>query len=87
MSNHKKQNDIRETYFEGYAPVCGFRTEFDKQMQQKWCSDFNCELNGIPFKNNCNVTQKPTTKPVVKPSPRPTSSPMSRLESLIFGSR
>lgn len=32
---------LHNSMVEGYAPLTGFRTQFDQELQKKWCSDCN----------------------------------------------
>jgi hypothetical protein len=37
-----RNNNMKNQLIEGYAPVSGFRTKYDRDLQVRYCSNVNC---------------------------------------------
>lgn len=37
-----RNNNIKNQLMEGYAPVSGFRTKYDRDLQARYCTNVNC---------------------------------------------
>ena len=53
-------SSMRKPSTEYYAPISGFRTDFDKQLQAKWCG--NCTMEGY-CSGNASTFNDPNQNP------------------------